>query len=177
MRVFIGIHLPSEIKDAIEIETDKVLSKTLSYKKVFKETYHLTLKFIGEMEISDIVTLDKILADSLKDVKSFDIVLKDFGYFQKDNQYILWMGARQGAGYLKELRQRIEHTITDIFQVPKSEFNPHITLARKVIIKDLGLLNKVKSAKYAFRIDEVVIFYSHRIEDVLTYTPLSTIKL
>ena len=108
MRIFVGIDIPGEIKQAIEIETDKILAKTVSHRKALSDTYHLTLKFIGEIEISDIVALDELLGEALKDVKAFDVHLKDMGYFEKDNMYILWMGVHQGVGYLKEIHQKID---------------------------------------------------------------------
>ena len=55
MRIFVGIDVPDNLREQIEYETDKLLEK-LSYKKSPNQNYHLTLKFIGEIEISDIVS-------------------------------------------------------------------------------------------------------------------------
>lgn len=177
MRIFVGVKIPSEIRSEIEAEADKILKHAISYKKNVSQNFHLTLKFIGEIEISDIVALDQLLAESLKDIQAFDVNLKDMGYFEKGNEYVLWIGVKSGVGYLQEIHQRIDKKISDLFQIDRSKLTPHITVARKVVVDNVKTLSKNKTKNYTFNVDEVIIYYSHRVDNVLTYTPLSKIKL
>ncbi|MCD4827538.1 MAG: RNA 2',3'-cyclic phosphodiesterase [Acholeplasmataceae bacterium] len=177
MRIFVGIKVPKEIGILLEEEADKILKHTKSYKKNLNQNYHLTIKFIGEMKISDIVALDQLLAKSLKEVKAFDVHLKDMGYFEKNEDYTLWIGAHQGVGYLKEIYQIVDKKSREFFGIDHTDFVPHVTLAKHVKVDKVKVLNKNKTKNYTFKVEEISIYYSHRAEGVLTYTPLSKIKL
>lgn len=177
MRIFVGIKIPKETGSLLEIEADKVLKHTKSYKKNLNQNYHLTLKFIGEMKISDIVAFEQLLVNELKGIKSFDVHLKDLGYFEKNNDYTLWIGVHQGLGYLKEIYQIVDKKAREFFGIDHSEFLAHVTLAKNVKVDKLKVLNKNKTKTYLFKVEEVSIYYSHRADGILTYTPLSKIKL
>lgn len=177
MRIFVGIDLPKEIKTQLDVEADKFLKYASESKRVLTENYHLTLKFIGELNVAQIDELDRLLKTSLKDVEAFDVHLKDLGYFKKKEGLILWMGVLQGVGALKGIHLKLDPLLSDKFNLEKSVFSPHVTLAKKVVIENEEVLRKNKTKDYMFKVGEVIIFYSHIVDEVLTYTPLSTIKL
>ena len=83
MRIFVGIDIPKEIKTQLDIEADKFLKYASDSRKMLTDNYHLTLKFIGEIDVAQIDELDRLLKESLKDVEAFDVHLKDLGYFKK----------------------------------------------------------------------------------------------
>ncbi|MFA5471537.1 MAG: RNA 2',3'-cyclic phosphodiesterase [Acholeplasmataceae bacterium] len=177
MRIFVGIDIPKEIKTQLDIEADKFLKYASDSRKMSTDNYHLTLKFIGEIDVAQIDELDRLLKESLKDVEAFDVHLKDLGYFKKKDGLILWMGVLQGVGALKKIHLTIDPLLSDKFNLEKSVFSPHVTLAKKVVVEHEDILRKNKTKDYMFKVSEVIIFYSHIVEDVLTYTPLSSIKL
>jgi 2'-5' RNA ligase len=177
MRIFVGIDIPDHIKEAIQIESSKFLKYCESFRQVEHHLYHVTLKFLGELSVSDLEDLEDILRASLKGYKAFDVHLKDLGYFEKKDGNILWMGMGLGVGKLKELHKAIDDKINERFQLEKGFFSPHVTLARKVIVEDLNTFKKNKTKEFIFEAKEVVIFYSHHVDDVLTYTPMTKIKL
>jgi 2'-5' RNA ligase len=177
MRIFVGIKIPEDIRNSLDDEADKVLKLTKSYNKSLNENYHLTIKFIGEMKISEIVALDQLLTKRLKDIKSFDLYLKDIGYFEKNNEYTLWIGVQQDSNFLDEIHQIIDLESHDLFSIERNKFEPHVTLARKVQVDKIQILKKNKTKSYKLRVEEISIYYSHRVNDMLTYTPLSKIKL
>lgn len=177
MRIFVGIDIPKEVKIALNDETDKFLKYTSHSKKTLVDNFHLTLKFIGEIDISQIETLEHILKEQLKDVDSFDIQLKDFGSFKKKDGYILWMGVLKGVGMLKTIHKKIDDVLNKQYGLDKAIFSPHVTLAKRVELKDQNELRKNKTRAYNFKVEHIVIYYSHIVDDVLTYTPLSRIAL
>lgn len=177
MRIFVGIDIPKNIKENLDLETDKFLKYAISAKKVLIDNYHLTLKYIGEIDMPKIDELNLILKEALKDVSSFDMKIKDFGYFEKKDGLILWMGVLQGVGKLKEIYLNIDSKISERFNIDKSVFSPHVTLAKKVVMEDKSNLRKNKTKDYHFNVSEVIIYYSHIVDNILTYTPLSSIKL
>lgn len=177
MRIFVGIDIPDDIKKAIDIESDKFLKYCESYKKVELDNYHVTLKFMGELSVSDLEDLEDILRENIKGFKAFDVHLKDLGFFEKKDGNILWMGMGLGVGRLKEIHKAIDDKINERFKLDKGLFSPHVTLARKVIVEDMNTFKKNKTKELIFTAKEVIIFYSHRVDDVLTYTPMTKIKL
>lgn len=82
-----------------------------------------------------------------------------------------------GVGRLKEIHKAIDDKINERFKLDKGLFSPHVTLARKVIVEDMNTFKKNKTKELVFTAKEVIIFYSHRVDDVLTYTPMTKIKL
>ncbi len=177
LRIFVGIDIPKEVKIALDVEADKFLKYATESKRMLTDNYHLTLKFIGEIDINQIQELEKILKSSLKDVESFDIHLKDLGYFKKKDGLIIWMGVLQGVGALKGIHLKLDTLLSNKFNIEKSKFSPHVTLAKKVVLESEDRLRKNKTKDYIFHVNDVKIFYSHIVEDVLTYTPMSSIKL
>jgi 2'-5' RNA ligase len=173
MRIFVGIKIPEDIRNSLEDEADKILKLTKSFNKSLSANYHLTVKFIGEMKISEIVALDQILTKRLKAIKSFDIYLKDIGYFEKNNEYTLWIGVQKGTDYLDEIHQIVDLECYELFGIERNKFQPHVTLARKVCVDKVRVLMKNKTKSYKLKVEEVSIYYSHRVNDMLTYTPLS----
>lgn len=90
MRIFVGIDIPEDIKKAIDIESDKFLKYCESYKKVELDNYHVTLKFMGELSVSDLEDLEDILRENIKGFKAFDVHLKDLGFFVEERwQYLM----------------------------------------------------------------------------------------
>ena len=177
MRIFVGVDIPEHVKHDIDIEADKFLRYCESLKKVENNNYHVTLKFLGELSVNDLEDLEDILRASLKGFKSFDIHLKDLGFFEKKDGNILWMGMGLGVGKLKEIHKAMDQKINDRFKLDKGLFSPHVTLARKVMVEDINTFKKNKTRELIFEAKEVVIFYSHRVDDALTYTPMTKIKL
>lgn len=177
MRIFVGVKIPEDIRNSLDDEADKILKLTKFYNKSLSENYHLTIEFIGEMKISEIVALDQILTKRLKNIKSFDIYLKNIGYFEKDNEYTLWIGVQKGSDYLDKVYQIVDLESHELFGIERNRFEPHVTLARKVCVDNVQVLKKHKTKSYKLKVEEVSIYYSHRVNDMLTYTPLSKIKL
>jgi RNA 2',3'-cyclic 3'-phosphodiesterase len=177
LRIFVGIDVPKNIKNDLDKETDKFLRYAASAKKVLTDNYHLTLKYIGEIEMPEIDELDLMLKEALKEVHVFDIKIKDFGYFEKKDGLILWIGVLQGVGRLKEIYLKIDSMLSERFSLDRSPFSPHITLAKKVVMEDKDDLRKNKTKDYHFNVHEIIIYYSHIVDNVLTYTPMSSIKL
>ncbi|BCR36775.1 RNA 2',3'-cyclic phosphodiesterase [Mariniplasma anaerobium] len=177
MRIFVGVKIPEDIRNSLDDEADKVLRLTETYNKSLNENYHLTIKFIGEMKISEIVALDQILAKRLKDIKAFDVYLKDIGYFEKNNEYTLWIGVQKGSDYLDKIHHIVDFESHELFGIERNKYEPHVTLARKVHLDNVQNLKMSKTKSYKLKVEEITIYYSHRVNDLLTYTPLSKIKL
>lgn len=109
------------------------------------KSFHLTLKFLGE------VPEDKIrdIKEKLSKIKisPFSIRTGNIGFFPNENYArVVWVGL-EPIGSIAELQKQIDNELLPIFPREKN-FHPHITLARVNFINDKkDFLNKINSIK------------------------------
>ncbi len=123
MRLFIAIDI-SELKDYF-IELQRLLPKNA--KLSLTKSFHLTLKFLGEIQPSK---ADEIV-NILKDIKfeKLDVFLDSIGIFPTENYIrVVWVGLKP-EDMILDLQKRIDDSLKDLFKKEK-DFKAHITLAR-----------------------------------------------
>ena len=141
MRLFIAIDF-NELKYYFA-ELQKLLPKNA--KLSFTKTFHLTLKFLGEVQPNNA----EKAADILKKIKfkHFSVHLDSIGIFPTEN-YIrdVWVGLKPEDKVL-ELQKNIDESLKELFKKER-EFKAHITLARVKYPEDkkqfLEQLKKIK---------------------------------
>lgn len=131
IRAFVAVKLPEDIADSLEDFLDDIrpLSKIHWVKR---EQFHITLKFLGELE-PDVI--DDVI-DSLSPMKHFEpfrIELSTIGAFPNmKNANVLWLGCSKGAKELSALSRKVNDTLyrdEEIERDPR-KFRAHMTLAR-----------------------------------------------
>lgn len=178
MRVFIGIGMPDAMKSYLKEVQSQVLSRASSARPTSHNNMHLTLKFIGEVDGQTLSILCEGLEDALQNSDVFDIKLGDLGHFNKGRQSIVWVGITEGKIHLQKLHQAIQICLNrQSIQTEKQAFHPHVTLARGVIMHDDVKTIDLPFNDQTMTVDKVTIYKSHRVHDVLTYTPLYDIYL
>ena len=123
MRLFIAIDF-NELRDYF-IGLQKLLPKNA--KLSLTKTFHLTLKFLGEVQPDN---ADRII-DILKKIKfeSFFVHLDSVGIFPTENYIrVVWVGLKPEEKIL-ELQKKIDESLNKLFKKEK-DFKAHITLAR-----------------------------------------------
>jgi len=123
MRLFIAIDF-NELKDYFT-ELQKLLPKNA--KLSLTKDFHLTLKFLGEVQPDN---AEKI-ADILKNIKfkHFSVHLNSIGIFPAGNYIrVVWVGLNPEDNVL-ELQKNIDESLKEMFKKEK-DFKAHITLAR-----------------------------------------------
>jgi RNA 2',3'-cyclic 3'-phosphodiesterase len=93
------------------------------------ENYHLTLRFIGEVETWRAEEVDEALA-SIR-APSFELSLRGLGTFEKGGKVqALWVGAEKTEG-LAFLQGKVETALQRVgLERERRRFAPHVTLAR-----------------------------------------------
>src|SRR3989344_1791840 len=123
MRLFIAIDF-NELKDYFA-ELQKLLPKNA--KLSFTKAFHLTLKFLGEVQPNDA----ERAADILKNIKfkHFSVHLDSIGIFPTENYIrVVWVGLKPESEIL-ELQKQIDESLKQLFKKEK-DFKAHITIAR-----------------------------------------------
>lgn len=130
---FIGIPLKEEIKQTV-LDWQLHLKKELEDNYQIwtnKEDFHITLKFLGEVEAKKISDLKKEL-NKLKELKTFQITIKEIGTFgQPRKPRVLWAGVEDNQE-LHIWKDQVEKVCMNVgFPEDNQPFRPHVTLAKK----------------------------------------------
>jgi 2'-5' RNA ligase len=149
VRAFLAIDLPRELKAKLK-RLNPGESPGLKVKWVEEENFHLTLRFLGEVEESFLTRLYKELASRIKDFEPFDLRVQQVGFFgKKTSPRVVWIGLEDS-----ETLHRLVVSLNKGFKklglpFPKEKFHPHITLFRVRHISTFSefeeYFNRVKS--------------------------------
>jgi len=133
----------SAIRTFIALSTQPGVQQTVAaVQAMLKETeadvkwdpadkFHITLKFLGNVEVSKIDSLSTALSHSLSPFSSFEIIYNTVGVFPDlRDPRVIWIGTEAAAAVI-ELSSAVEHVCLGLgFPKENRAFHPHITLGR-----------------------------------------------
>ncbi|MDD2370456.1 MAG: RNA 2',3'-cyclic phosphodiesterase [Firmicutes bacterium] len=174
MRVFVAIELTDKIKDKLsDLQSEiKEICPIGNYSSW--DNFHLTLRFIGEIDESKIEGVKVCLENVGRGTRKFSIILMNLGIFKKRNRFVVWTGVMDNTSLLR-LYNKIELCLVDSGFIREDRiFRPHITVGRNVLIGDVVDLS-VHSyiiEGISMEIRSICLMESKRVEGVLRYIPL-----
>ena len=133
IRTFVAIELDDDTKAhiAAAIET---LSQTRidNLRLVRPEGVHLTLKFLGDIEVSQVPQVAGAMRQAASRHTPFSLTLGAPGVFPNTNRArVLWIGVDGDLKALKSLQAEVEEVLTSVgFAAERQPFNPHLTIGR-----------------------------------------------
>ena len=133
MRIFVAVNFDPPVRDRISaaVRSFPVIDPPWSWTR--PETWHITLKFLGELSGTDIAPIEKCLELVSARHASFGLVLRNFGGFPNLRRpRVLFFAAAQGAAQLERLAADVNQTLLEKTGFPEDSkrFHPHITVAR-----------------------------------------------
>ena len=103
----------------------------------------------------------------------FSIKIGDLGFFNKKTMNIVWVGVTRGKDEVMKLQKTTDKvTIRSGFAPELRKFKPHVTVGKKVIFNIGGMSNELPYFSEEIPVTRLTLFESHRMQGVLTYTPL-----
>lgn len=125
IRLFVALALPAALKAQLALLSGGIPGA----KWVPQENYHLTLRFIGEVESWRAQEVDHALA-AIR-ARPFELSLRGVGTFEKGGRIsALWVGVEKTES-LAFLQSKVETALQRIGLEPeRRRFAPHVTLAR-----------------------------------------------
>ena len=128
MRLFVGLDIPIEIRGAISQYVDELRRIAPDAKWVKAESYHVTLKFIGEWkrDVREVIAaLETIPSPTI------DVAFRHCGFFPNPKSpRVFWVGIEADAK-LPSLAKQVDDTCSKLgIDSEDRKFSPHLTLAR-----------------------------------------------
>jgi len=127
MRLFVALDIDAEIRHKLERFVDGVRGFAPDVRFVGPESFHITLKFLGE------TSKVEEIKPSLRNVSAhpFPITFRGYGFFPgPKNARVFWGGIEAGAE-LQELAGAVDKAMTPLgFESERGPYRPHLTLAR-----------------------------------------------
>lgn len=132
--MFIAINFEEEVKDKIEDVIDEVRLYSTQGRFTSKEHMHLTLEFLGEIPINRVEKIKHVM-DGLE-CKEFKMDIQDIGLFKRAGGDIYWIGIENNDSLLEIQSILHEELIRERFKLESRPYKPHITIGRKVMMKE-----------------------------------------
>jgi RNA 2',3'-cyclic 3'-phosphodiesterase len=185
VRTFIAVEVSSEVRLRAGRLIGLLEATGSNVRWVKPEQLHLTLKFLGDVDLRDIPEVCAAVSRATSTVPPFTMRIAGAGAFPNLHRpRTVWLGADEGVGEMGILHQRIESALAELgFRGEHRQFRPHLTIGR-VRNADQGIdaLADALSENRDFvagllDVDEVVTFSSERERSGPIHEPLAIAEL
>ncbi|MBU2561020.1 MAG: RNA 2',3'-cyclic phosphodiesterase [Nanoarchaeota archaeon] len=159
MRLFIAFEIPEDIRNILIAVQDKI---SFSGKATKTKEFHLTLKFLGEVDEGKVPAL----VDALSEVQftRFEASLSRVGAFPNANDpRVVWVGIEPHEN-IGAVQQQVDACTQKLGFEPDKRFHPHLTLARIKFVdnrKELkGCIESINVPEASFTLDSFKLIKS-----------------
>lgn len=178
MRTFIAVDMPPRCRQHLE-KVLPAIRQDIKSRMAWTnpDTWHLTLKFLGELETDRVVAV----REALRKIQFDPFLLQpgSAGVFpgpQKPN--VLWVGLAAGAQPCHALARSIQQSMTDIGFPEGRPFQAHLTLGRIKLDKGdewRSVLKRIRAVKWpSFTVRSFTLYKSVLGPGGARHTPLET---
>ena len=132
IRSFVAIPLAANVTGGAIKLIRKLSEPDDGIKWVPLDNLHLTLKFLGDVDNTEVPDICNALSDICDQYDPFMLHFKGTGGFPNlDKPRILYAGVNDPTGALVEMVGRIETSLADLgFKPEPRDYRPHLTLGR-----------------------------------------------
>ena len=174
MRAFVALELPLDFEDDVAAMS-RVLRRAVDGRFMRRETYHLTLAFLGDVDEVGARSAICALEEACSDMEELELRASGLGTFGRGRDMTLWMGIEPTAEVMRLGRRVREELAARGVAYDGRPFRPHVTLARRVRIPR-GQLPNLAFPLPAYAGD-VTLFKSELSSAGASYKPLYTVEL
>lgn len=138
MRIFIGIPVPEDIKgQALQIKAELSRLKP-DIKWVEYENYHITLKFLGEVQEGQLDEIKTRLLMVAQACPVFSFKTTGIGFFPNRNRpRVMWLGVKGEMNKARFLGERVDTYLEELGFEAEKRRSFHLTLGRIRSERDL----------------------------------------
>ena len=131
MRIFIAALIPPEVRLAIKHYVESIKEKWEGVRWETWEKFHVTLKFLGEIDESKLGDIEESLRLRGEGVGTFEMAITGFGGFPNLRRPRVLFVDLSDNNELSKFQLALEERLQDIgFARENRKFTPHITVGR-----------------------------------------------
>jgi len=176
VRVFIGVKLPGAIKGQLADAQKEVQRASLKGSFTDPDNFHLTMRFIGEVDPDQKSAIETALARCAESQLPFLVETNGLGYFFKRNKRIIWLGVKENRR-LQQLYEQLHASLLGqkLTMADEVAFIPHLTLGRGIVLpQGWESLSKVPLPQdQKIPVTALTLFESVRVDGKLVYRPIA----
>ena len=138
MRTFIAIDFDKRLKNGIADLQTRIRNKASSGRWKYIDNFHLTLKFLDEINDIQLYDINTNLKEVCCNNRSFTLNVAKLGYFPgKGSIRVLWLGFEGDLESLQSLHQDIDNSLYTLgFEEEDRKYTPHVTIGQDVILNE-----------------------------------------
>lgn len=138
LRAFVAVEIDDKTRQRVAAWQEELRQSGGDVKWVEPVNFHLTLKFLGNVETVRVPALSSALKASLAGHRAFSVELAGMGAFPSiARPRVIWVGLSEGAGELRLLAQAVDKALEPLgFPREEKPFAPHLTIGR---VRDRGI--------------------------------------
>lgn len=181
LRTFIAVPVAPELEQRAGVLIGKLRAASAKVKWVEPSNLHWTMKFLGEVDLTESAQICNAVSDAVAPFEPFDIEAIGAGAFPSpDRPRTVWLGMGQGSEEMIALHDAIDRALEPLgFRSENRRFRPHITIGRVrqssgAEIAELGRIVR-ENADFdggLSSVFEVTVFASELERHGPSYTPL-----
>ena len=136
MRAFIAIDVSDDVRDNLAKAQERIGGKAAKIKFVERENFHVTLKFLGEIDEATAEEVKRALAEIARKHKKHRVRAKGIGVFPNPNYVrVIWAGIENDGG-IKAIASDVEREMRRLGFKKEKDFVAHITIGRVKFVRD-----------------------------------------
>nr|BAL55848.1 2'-5' RNA ligase [uncultured Acetothermia bacterium]BAL58840.1 2'-5' RNA ligase [Candidatus Acetothermum autotrophicum] len=184
MRLFYCFELPAAVRAQLYEIAQPLRAIDARVSWVRPENFHITVKFLGEVEPPAAEALTALGAQIVKEFPKTEIVFDTVGAFPTTQRpRVLWIGSRQAPQAIFDLQARLEEELMKMGFEAERHFAPHVTVGR---VKDehtarvgqfAQILSQMKPFACRAPITHLTLMESTLAPGGAIYTPVATWEL
>jgi RNA 2',3'-cyclic 3'-phosphodiesterase len=185
VRTFIGIDPGKTIRDRIVALQESLARSGSEVKWVEPDNLHVTLLFLGEVDLLDVPPLCQAVTAATAQHSAFAMSIETAGCFPNPRRpRILWVGVGEGAQEVVALHNSLEPPLLELgcYRREERQYTPHVTLGRVKSDRPTDKLAMALAKRAGWKGGETMVREIHVLSSELTrqgpvYSVLSRVKL
>ncbi len=132
-RTFIAIDPGKKIRDRLVSLQESLMEEGADAKWVEEENLHLTLLFLGEVDLIKVPSVCKEVEKCVEQHGAFPMTIEKTGCFPNPRRpRVLWAGVGLGNTEICEIHDELEEPLMDLgcYRREERKYQPHLTIGR-----------------------------------------------
>lgn len=132
IRAFIAVEVSADVRSRARKLIQQLTQIAPEVKWVDPRNLHLTLSFLGDVEMPEVPKLCQVIRDAVAELPPFDVQVVGAGAFPSlQRPRTIWLGIGAGSEELQILQRCVQAGLDTLgYRGESRQYRPHLTIAR-----------------------------------------------